>query len=160
MRVLVLDQAKTTGYAIYDNDKLMEYGVIEIGKKNMVYEEMLPVAKVEFANLIGKVRPDKIVLEDIQLQNGNVSTYKKLAMLMGVLICLLHEMSLPHEMVSPTRWQCGLGIKGKKRAEKKANTVLFVKETFSIDDISEDEADAIAMGLYVLQKGSENNDYN
>ena len=95
-----------------------------------------------------KIKPDKVVIEDIQQQNQNVSTYKKLAMLMGVLISLFLENNTLHDIVPPTRWKSYCGIKGRKRQEQKDNTVLFVQEKFDLTDVPEDEADSISLGFF------------
>jgi len=76
IRVLILDQAKTTGYAVFENKNLVEYGVVELGKKDDIYENILSSAKTKIGNLIEKTQADMIVIEDIQQQNQNVSTYK------------------------------------------------------------------------------------
>ena len=80
-----------------------------------------------------------------------MKTYKKLAMLMGVLVCLFQEMGLPHMVVPPTRWKSYCGIKGKKRDEQKANTILFAEEKFGLEDITEDIADAISLCWYGIE---------
>jgi len=147
---LAVDQAKTTGYAVFDNGKLTEYGTVELGKKNDIYENILLSAKHVIGNLIVKVQADVVVIEDIQQQNQNVGTYKKLAMLMGVLLCLFHEINKPYEIVPPSRWKAYCEIKGKKRQEQKENTVLFVKEKFGLDDITDDMADAISLGWHTV----------
>ena len=43
------------------------------------------------------------------------------------------------------------GIKGKKRAEQKANAQIFVNTTFNIV-ATEDESDAICIGKYMIDK--------
>jgi Holliday junction resolvasome RuvABC endonuclease subunit len=75
-----------TGYAGFDNGELIDYGTIEIGKRSDIYENILHSARSKLLGLINKVNADLVVIEDIQQQNQNVSTYKKLAMLMGVLL--------------------------------------------------------------------------
>lgn len=95
------------------------------------------------------------MLEDIQMQSQNVVTYKKLAMLLGVLISLFQEMGLGHTIVPPTRWKSFCKIGGRKRAEQKANTLAFVREKFGLGNISEDMADAIALGWYAVNNESE-----
>ena len=148
IRVLILDQARTTGYAVFDNGKLTEYGMVEFGKKSDIYENILLSAKHVIKNLIERVQADVVVIEDIQQQNQNVGTYKKLAMLMGVLLCLFHEINTPYEIVPPSRWKAYCGIKGKKRNEQKENTIAFVKDKFGLEDITEDIADAVALGWF------------
>lgn len=150
IRVLILDQARTTGFALYVNGELTEHGSIELGKKGDTYENILLYAKQKIQELVSETQADIVVLEDIQQQNQNVNTYKKLAMLMGALLCLFQEINKPCEIVPPSRWKSFCGIQGKKRAEQKANTILFVKEKFNLDEISDDVADSISMGWWAV----------
>lgn len=150
IRLLAIDQAKTTGYAVFDNSVLIEYGTIELGKKTEVYENILFNASQKIGSLMDKVQPNRIAIEDIQQQNQNVTTYKKLAMLMGVLVCLFQGLCVPYEIVPPARWRSYCQIKGKKRVEQKENTLLFVKERFGLENITEDVADAISLGYFAI----------
>ena len=112
---------------------------------------MLPA--YEFAkNLIDKTRADRIVIENIQFQS-NMATYRKLALLQGVLICLFSKIDIPYMVVESSRWKSFCGIKGRKRQEQKENTKIYVKAKFGID-VSDDIADAIAMGVYVINNYS------
>ena len=124
--------------------------MIELGKKNDIYENILFSAREKISGLITKIKPDAVVIEDIQQQNQNVNTYKKLAMLMGTLLCLFQEIKIPYDVVPPTRWKSFCKIKGKKRQEQKDNTVLFVKSKFNMENVEEDEADSIALGFFAV----------
>lgn len=148
IKFLAIDQAKATGYALFENRSLIEHGVVELGRRNDIYEDILLSAKKKIRELIEKTQADIVIIEDIQQQHQNVSTYKKLAMLMGALICLFQEMNKPFEIVPSARWKSFSEIKGKKRTEQKENTLLFVKEKFGLEDISQDTADAVALGWY------------
>ena len=145
---MAIDQAKTTGYALFENNVLVDYGAIEIGRKSDIYENILLSARTKLNELLHRMNADLVVIEDIQQQNQNVSTYKKLAMLMGVLLCLFQENGIAYDVVPPTRWKSFCKIKGRKRQEQKDNTVLFVKEMFGLTNITEDMADAISLGWY------------
>ena len=125
---------------------------MQLGKKNDVYENILLPAKQTIRNLISKTQTDVIVIEDIQQQNQNVDTYKKLAMLMGVLLCLFNEIDKPYEIVPPSRWKSYCEIKGKRRSEQKENTLIFAKDKFALDDITEDKADAVSLGWFAANK--------
>ena len=150
IRILAIDQAKSTGYAVFENGTLIEYGMIELGKKNDIYENILFFAREKISGLITKIKPDAVVIEDIQQQNQNVNTYKKLAMLMGTLLSLFQEINITYDVVPPTRWKSFCKIKGKKRQEQKDNTVLFVKDKYNLNSVEEDEADSIALGFYAV----------
>jgi len=129
---------------------LIDYGSIELGRKSDLYENILFPAKEKIKDLIELSKVNKVVIEDIQQQNRNVGTYRKLAMLMGVLLCLFKELGMPFEVVPPTRWKSFCKIKGKKRVEQKENTVAFVQDKFKLSDLTEDMADAISLGYYAV----------
>jgi len=150
IRILAIDQAKTTGYAIYDEGVLVGHGAITLGRRDDIYEDILFCAKEKVRRFIDSTKADYVVIEDVQQQKQNVKTYKKLAMLMGVLLCLFQEINKPYLVVPPTRWKSFCGIKGRKRAEQKANTISFVNEKFGLEGITEDMADAVALGYFAV----------
>ena len=65
---------------------------------------------------------DKLVLEDIQLENKfGVTTYKMLAELLGVLQDLAVENKKKVEIVPAATWRHTCGVVGKDRAARKKN---------------------------------------
>ena len=99
-------------------------------------------------NLIDKTKAEKVVIEGIQFQS-NMATFRKLALLQGVLICLFAENNFLYSIVEPSKWKSFCKIKGRKRQEQKENAIKFVKESFGID-VTSDEADAICMGVWSI----------
>jgi Holliday junction resolvasome RuvABC endonuclease subunit len=67
-------------------------------------------------SLIDEFEIDKVVFEDIQLQD-NVDTFKKLAEVFGVIFELVSELNIPHEATLASSWKSTLKIKGAKRPE-------------------------------------------
>ena len=66
-RILALDQASiTSGYAIFDEDKLISYG--KWSSNGTHSTERISQTKSWIACMIEKWKPDLVVLEDIQLQ--------------------------------------------------------------------------------------------
>lgn len=139
-----------SGYALFEHEKLIDHGTIKLGKKDDIYENILFSAQCAIVKLIDTTQANIVVIEDIQLQNRNVSTYKKLALLMGALLSKFQELDKPFTIVPPTRWRSFCQIKGRKRSEQKENTLTFAKEQFGLCDISEDTADAVAMGWWAV----------
>jgi Holliday junction resolvasome RuvABC endonuclease subunit len=135
---------------VFENGALVDFGSFDLGKKTDKYENILHSAREKVSALMLEVNADMIVMEDIQQQNQNVSTYKKLAMLMGVLLCLFQEKEIAYETVPPTRWKSFCKIKGRKRQEQKDDTVRFVKEYFGLTHVTEDMADAISIGWFKI----------
>jgi Holliday junction resolvasome RuvABC endonuclease subunit len=99
-------------------------------------------------DLINKIKPDVLILEDVQFQR-NQKTFQELANMQGVIMAYLFKIDIPFQVVYPTIWKSYCKIKGKKREEQKANTKIFVKVKFGID-VGEDEADAIGLGWFAI----------
>ena len=149
MKLLALDQAKSCGYAIFEDDKLITYGIEILGGEKLTYEEILLPASNTIKGLIEVVKPDLVGIEDIQYEQ-NMAVYQKLAMLKGVLIRLFKEMNVKYLVVQPSKWKNYLKIQGKKRDEQKANTIKMMQKMFHIENLLSDEADAIGLGIWVI----------
>lgn len=86
MRLLALDQAsRVTGVAIFNDDKLVKYGTFEI-KSNQELGKRLTQFLDNLDKLYAAYHFDAVAYEDIQLQMGNVETYKKLAYIQAMII--------------------------------------------------------------------------
>lgn len=150
MRLLALDQAsRVTGVAIFDDDKLVKYGIFEI-KSNQELGKRLTQFLENLDKLYAAYHFDSIAYEDIQLQMGNVETYKKLAYIQAMIIfwCEKHEKNL--YCLSPSHWRKVLKDKygmswGRKRAEQKQAAIDFIQEHYE-KEVDSDTADAICIG--------------
>ena len=150
-RILGFDQASiTSGWAIFDDQKLVNYGSWSShGAKST---ERIAQTKAWVASMIEKHQPSIVYLEDIQLQKfedgeAAVLTYKKLAHLQGVLKNYCFENGIPYDIVAPNTWKSYNNIKGKTRSDQKKSAQLRVKALYDID-VTQDEADAILIGRY------------
>lgn len=153
MRILAFDQAsRTSGYAVLDDGKLVAHGKFTFEDDDFGLRLLHIREKVDA--LIEQYNPNKVLFEDIQLQE-NVETYKKLAEVYGVVDELLTEKNMPHETIPSVTWKSTLGIKGKDRPAQKRNAANWVETTFSIKP-TQDECDAICIGSYYFsnQKAS------
>ena len=150
MKLLALDQSsKISGYAIYDDEKLIDYGKFSFDDPDLGIR--LRKIKNKIRQLITDNNIEQVVFEDIQMQE-NVETFKILAMVLGVIEELLTELGLPHETVLASSWKSTLKIKGKQRAEQKRNAQSWVINMYNIKP-TQDECDAICIGKhYLLQK--------
>lgn len=150
MRLLALDQAsRVTGVAIFDDDKLVKYGTFEI-KSNQELGKRLTQFLENLDKLYAAYHFDAVAYEDIQLQMGNVETYKKLAYIQAMILfwCEKHEKNL--YCLSPSHWRKILKDKygmswGKKRAEQKQTAIDFIQEHYE-KEVDSDTADAICIG--------------
>lgn len=148
MKMLALDQAsRTSGFAIFEDNKLIKYGKFTFEDPDFGVRLMKIRNKVQ--SLIEEFSIDKVVFEDIQLQD-NVDTFKKLAEVFGVIFELVTELNIPHEAILSTSWKSTLKIKGTKRPEQKKNAQLWVNENYNIKP-TQDECDAICIGVHALR---------
>lgn len=150
MRLLALDQAsRVTGVAIFDDDKLVKYGTFEI-KSNQELGKRLTQFLENLDKLYAAYHFDAVAYEDIQLQMGNVETYKKLAYIQAMILfwCEKHEKNL--YCLSPSHWRKILKDKygmswGRKRIEQKQTAIDFIQEHYE-KEVDSDTADAICIG--------------
>lgn len=149
-RVLGLDQAtRISGWSIYDNDDLVQYGTFETG----LNDEAARIHSIKewLINMINLWEPDLVGIEGLQYQvNMGVTVFEKLARLQGVLIEALYELNIPFQICPTNTWRHYCGVKGKTRSDKKRSMQLKAKEWFDIS-ISDDEADAIGIGKYISE---------
>ena len=157
MRILALDQStRVTGWAVFADDALQEYGKFDAENAGADIGKRLTYIRTKIWSLIEKYDIEKIVIEEIQLQNtvgNNVVTYKKLAYVQAVIIQLLDEINMPYEIVASSSWKSTLGIKGRARAEQKKNAQIYVNTIYNIK-ATQDECDAICIGTHMIKKPS------
>lgn len=151
IKILAIDQStKITGYSIWEDKKLINYGIIEVDQNEKNPIERMCQMYFLIKNLIDEIEPEFVTIEGIQFQR-NYSTYSLLSQLQGLIFSILFERDMAFLLVEPTKWKSFCKIKGRKRIEQKANTIQMVKDKFNIE-VSEDIADAIGIGLYTVNK--------
>lgn len=146
-RVLALDQAThISGYAIYNNRELIDYGSFEATGETDI--ERSVQIKQWMVSLIDQFQIDFVGLEGIQYQTAvGVTTFEVLARLQGILMATCFEEKVPFKVVHTQTWRLHCGVKGKSRVDKKRSMQLLVKQWFNISP-TEDECDAIGIGKY------------
>ena len=162
-RVLAFDQASiTSGWAVFDDEILVQYG--KWTSEGNHSTERIARTKQWVASMVDKWKPDKIAIEDIQLQHFKaqsgfegdaVLTFKKLAHLQGVLKNYFHEVKIPFDVVSPSTWRAYSEIKGSNRTDKKRSAQLKVKRFYDVS-VTQDEADAILIGRWAAHQSVAN----
>ena len=144
-RILALDNAtEKMGLSIYDNGKLVYYHLLVFSGN--FDSRITKIFEVVTKVMIEGWKPDYIVMEDIQYQN-NYQTYKKLAMLLGVLTVAAKSAKLDYRIIAPVQWRSHYQISGK-REDIKAKAVKLVNTMYNIDVI-DDVAEAILIGHYI-----------
>ena len=153
-RILALDQAsKVTGYAIFDDDKLVKYGTFSTSADDDI--KRFAMIRDWLVSIINSSRPDYVALEGIQFQEEaagghkmGVTVFQTLARLQGILMMACHDEKIPFEICPTNTWRHSCGVKGKTRIDKKRSMQLLVQEKYGVK-VSEDEADAIGIGYHL-----------
>lgn len=150
-KLLALDQSsRITGWAIFDNGKLVNYGKFNAEAAGTNIGDRLEYIRNKVQKLVEDNKIEEVIMEDIQMQGNvvnNVQTFKILAEVFGVISELLVEMKIPQSAVLASSWKSALGIKGRARAEQKQNAQAWVVNTYSVKP-TQDECDAICIGAH------------
>ena len=161
--LLALDlSTKSTGYAIFDKDKLIESGCITASSTDTIKRIYKMIDEIK--TICSKFNIDEIIAEEVHPENqygvGNIRTQKVLMWLQGALEFFIHDKydnKLSIQYVYPSEWRKVCGIKtgkNQKRSDLKPADVQFVKDTFNLD-VNDDEADAICIGYFHIHKPQE-----
>lgn len=161
MKILAIDQSsKLNGYAIFDDNKLINSGVFSAKGK---YGQRLFEIGEWLQEIISKNDIEKICFEEVQYQtkdevkvdcagpNSNHNTFKRLAQVQGVFIFICKKLQIDFEIVSPSVWRKSVGIYEIYRQPQKQKAQQKVKEWFD-KDCGDDEAEAICIGKYFISK--------
>jgi Holliday junction resolvasome RuvABC endonuclease subunit len=151
-KIISFDQASVvTGYAIFDDGKYIESGVIK-KSKDIPIADRVPAMALAICAKIKEVKPDHVVIEDIQNQNS-VKTVIDLARLQGGIIMYCANKHIPIHIYHPSTWRRELGFvqgtKTKRDALKEQATEYVKGLGFEIE--SEDESEAICINLAAQQ---------
>ena len=151
INILALDQAsRTSGWSVFQDEQLIASGTFTFDDDN--FSLRLVKIRNKVVQLIQQYEINKVLLEDIQLQGqtNNVTTYKALAEVLGVLEELCCELKIPHEIIHSQSWKSTLDIKGRDRATQKRNAQAFVAATYG-NKVSQDESDSICIGTHYIK---------
>ncbi len=152
IRFIAIDQASAvSGCAIFENDRLVEYNIIEFKKDTPNRtEEMIKALH----NQIVENNVDYVVFEDVSLQT-NVSTLILLAQIQGAIINTCVMNNICYSVYKPTTWRKLLKFKqsrGIKRPELKQQAKDFVFNKYDLK-LKEDLCDAICIGeAFIIDK--------
>lgn len=163
-RILALDQATNiSGWAVFDDKELVQCGTFQSNQATAV--EKIETVRQWVASMVEMWQPDRIAIEDIQLQQfgsktgdnkEGVTTFKTLAHLQGVLINFFYINNLKYDIIHSATWRAYCDVKGRTRTDKKRSAQLLIKEWYDAT-VSQDEADAICIGKYEAEQNFHNN---
>ncbi len=158
-RILALDAATSiTGYSIYDDNVLVNYGTFKTNSI-LTSTERINQVKNWLKVALNEWQPDFVGIENIQLQSygarnlTQVKTFQTLANLQGVILDTIFEACIDSDTVYPSEWRsyCGINDGDSHRDAKKKAAQAKVITWYNID-CTEDEADAICIGKYFCGK--------
>ena len=150
--ILSLDAStKSTGYAIFDEDKLITYGCISASSQDNI--KRINKMKEEIAKLLTEYSNiTTVVIEEVRPDMGQTipQTMKVLFWLQAAIAFLIHDEFTTVKLIFtyPSEWRSKCNIatgRGIKREQLKQEDIKFVKNKFNID-VNDDIADAIGIG--------------
>lgn len=143
MKILSLDlSTKSSGYAIFEDEKLIDSGVIRNSDKDLLVRGNY---MAEFVRLLcekyGKF--DLVGIEDLKIIH-NQSVLVMLAQVQGMVLRELKDQEV--KFVFPTVWRKEFKLNGK-RADAKAKAIELCTELgYTVE--CDDDAEAILLGIY------------
>lgn len=150
MKTLALDaSSKSTGWAIFDGQKLEKYGCITATSSDL-YKRIEKMG-TELTTILNENKIDKVIIEDVVPDDvrNNGTVFRALMHLQGHLCMVLDKAGLKAEFIIAAHWRKLCGIKtgaGIKRESLKPKDIEFVKNQFGLN-VNDDIADAICIGF-------------
>lgn len=152
-KILSLDTStKNTGYAVFNDGKLIRYSSIDKSDKKDSYERMAAMV-YDIMVLIEREAPDVVVIEETVVPR-NPQTQRMLTMILGAVFCVCIQNNFDYCSLRPTQWRKAARDKDeklpRKQEELKAWSLDRVKLLYGIDNITDDVSDAILIGQAFL----------
>lgn len=148
-RTVALDNStQRVGLAIFDGTELVYYKLLNFSGPDFE-ERLLNISNYIEDVIIEEWDPDLIVYEDVQFQS-NYNTYKKLSMLLGILLINSMKYGIEAQVVSVNTWRNHYQI-GRDRKDAKKKAISLVKTMYDIT-VNDDVAEAILLGKYIAEK--------
>lgn len=157
MNIIALDMStKSTGYAIYKHNKLVQYNYITATSNDLFNRIKVMLNAI---NKLLEQNPDLeyVIMQQVR-QEGfvNVKTYKALMYLQGCVQMIIHQKfkHLQTDFLYPSSWRKVCKIKqgrGVQRKQQKQLDIQWVKQNFNIK-VNDDIADAIGIGYAYINQ--------
>lgn len=157
MNIIALDMStKSTGYAIYKHNKLVQYNYITATSNDLFNRIKVMLNAI---NKLLERNPDLeyVIMQQVR-QEGfvNVKTYKALMYLQGCVQMIIHQKfkHLQTDFLYPSSWRKVCKIKqgrGVQRKQQKQLDIQWVKQNFNIE-VNDDIADAIGIGYAYINQ--------
>lgn len=136
MKYLGIDASSTsTGWALFDDDKLLTYGVIKPDGDD--WRERIANQGPILSKIINRYKPDRIIMEDVPLKSVNPKVLVILGAVQGFIYGLVAQYHTEIHFVSPSTWRSPLELydgtrEGTKRKELKRKSVELANELFGL----------------------------
>lgn len=163
--LLSLDAStKSTGWAVFDGQKLVDYGCITSASQDVL--KRIYVMKDGIDRVIAQYPIERIVMEEVRPDtiSNNIHTQKMLTYLQAAVEFLIFEKhkNVNIEYIYPSSWRAKCGIKtgrGVKRETLKQADMNFVQEEYGLK-VNDDIADAIGIGYSCVHESKVKPDFN
>lgn len=154
-RMISIDSStKKTALAVFDNGTYKTVNLIDCSSMTNMEDRFESMAKLIFEYLENN-KPYIVYMEETVVER-NASTQRFLTRLQGVVYAYCMKNDCEFNTIRPTEWRKLVGIEqGKKgRKEFKKEAIALVLKEFGII-VTDDEAEAILIGLAILNKFDE-----
>lgn len=153
--VISFDESTTsTGYAIFINGELKDYGAF-IEKSKNVLERVSNIMN-NIRDLIEYYSPTDVAIENVQI-TMSAPTARSLMGLQFMIELLCYQNNIPYTLIRPSSWRKSLGLSNSpklKRVDKKKETIEYIKNKYGIDEKIDDICDAIAIGESYIKENN------
>lgn len=144
--VLGLDISLSTGWAIFDNSKLKDYGIIKIKEKEI--DKRIRTLTAAVLCLVDEFKPTVVIMEDV-FKGPNVKTLIFLSRLQGAIINIIPEGTRVEYIYSSSARKNVLKADNKNNKE---NTFNWIVKKFKLEGLNfkqhNDITDAILLAYY------------
>lgn len=137
MIILSIDASTTcSGYAIFENDKLIDYGAIK-PQESLDWRDRIASQSLSLIDIFRKYRPDILYAEDVPAKDGKL-TIEKLGAMQGVLIALCAAYKTQPYFLLPSKWRSNLNLfdgtkTGLQRDVLKKKAIEMANEEFGLN---------------------------
>ena len=137
MKIISIDASTTcSGYGIFENDKLIDYGAIT-APESLDWRERISYQCGQLMSLFKKYRPEILYAEDVPAKDGKL-TIEKLGAVQGMLITLCTAYKIKPYFLLPSKWRSNLNLfdgtkAGLQRDVLKKKAIEMANEEFCLN---------------------------
>ena len=148
-KTLALDlSTKNSGYAIFEDKKLIDYGCISATDNNVL--NRIEKMTKELKEIFDKYEPDNIIVEEVLPEDvkNNQKVFKALMYMQAAIALEFNKSKKTLEFYTSSEWRKKCGIhtgRGITRDTLKSADINFVKDKYNIV-ANDDICDAICIG--------------